>query len=193
MVITIESTLSGLFSNNPERVEHYLELIESKELLENSFRDFLYSRADIIMEEGEEEEQWVARQERYRQFVLETISERLLSKKYRERVASFLAVLEVHPDISVIFARGNEIKAEPCNIDKKIISILLYFEFEDGRHADETDILLTLPTLTSEITKCYNGLTGTKTINAPADAYSHKIGHAVHIALYIDAINRPLN
>lgn len=190
MVINTESILRGVFPDKPDRIFYFHKLLDSREKLSEAFKAFLYS-APTVLEDGEEERDFFDRSETYRQFVLKTVTNAFESRKYRERIVSFLAALEyrksINPKFEVRLTRSEKFEEKDFGD-----YLILGLELKDGKHysdsISETHCHFTLPYLLTEKTAIYpNGLAITTSISNDTYIYSHEIGHAIHDLLGIKA------
>lgn len=198
IVINTESILKGAFlPDKPDRVSYFQGLINSKKDLEEAFRTFLYSFALTIQEEGENDLDFQVRSEKYRQFVIKTVSDGLESKKYRERIVSFLAAVEYHKSINselkVYLIRGEEIGEAYYNN-----CVYLILEHKNGKHCKDstpnTCCFFTLPYFATEEKQIFdNGLTKTDAYYNDTECYFHEIGHATRDLLGLNSIGMSFN
>lgn len=196
MVINTESILKSVFSDKTDRISYFHGLIDSKEKLSKAFKTFLYS-TPTILEDEETEEDCLKRSETYRQFVFEAISNGFESRKYRERIVSFLAALEyrksINPKFTIYLSRSEKFEERDCGD-----YLILGLELKDGRHysdyVSKTHCNFTLPYLLAKETPIYsNGLAAITSISDDTYVYSHEIGHAIHDLLGITARGIPFS
>lgn len=196
MVINTESILKGVFSDKPDRISYFHELLDSREKLSVTFKTFLYS-APTILEDGETEEDCLKRSETYRQFIFKAISNGFESHKYRERIVSFLASLEyrksINPKFTIYLSRSEKFEEKDYGD-----YLILGLELKDGRHysdyVSKTHCDFTLPYLLTKKTPIYsNGLAAISSISDDTYVYLHEIGHAIHDLLGITARGIPFS
>ncbi len=123
-----------------------MELLNSKEKLEEAFRKFVNSTQ--VSEDDVLGIVSLDRANRYKEYIYKTIIDGFNIKTYRERIVSFLAALEYRKTINPQFQIQFNIfdKIEESLKDDNLL--LLGFEYKDGRHYEDVGvngIRLTVP------------------------------------------------
>ena len=182
LIITPESIIRKVFSNNEKKADYFMELLNSKEKLKKAFRKFVDSTP--VSEDDVLGTVSLDRANRYKEYIYETITNGFNIKTFRGRIVSFLAALEyrkkINPKFKVQFNIINKIEERLKNDDL----LLLGFEYKDGKHYKDikNGFRLTVP-FDLQKNSDYD------------DTYvcMHEIGHAIHDLLGINSRRVPLS
>lgn len=183
LIITPESIIREVFSDNEKKADYFMGLLNSKEKLKKAFRKFVDSTS--VSEDDVLGVVSFERANRYKEYIYETIINGFDVKTFRGRVVSFLAALEyrkkINPQFQIQFNIIDKIEERLKNDDL----LLLGFEYKDGKHYEDIRI---------------NGFRLTVPFNFQEDSdyddtyvCMHEIGHAVHDLLGINSRRIPLS
>jgi hypothetical protein len=183
LIITPESIVRAVFSDNAVRAGYFMELLNSKEKLEDAFKKFVDSTQ--VSEDDVLGIVSLDRANRYKEYIYKTIIDGFNIKTYRERIVSFLAALEyrkkLNPQFQIQFNIIDKIEERLKNDDL----LLLGFEYKDGRHYEDVGINGVRLTVPFDLQK-----------NSDYDdtyVCMHEIGHAIHDLLGINSRRVPLS